>query len=68
MVLLMPFEYDNYVLFCREVELKGGRRQRIYFFTKKGNTPKSGEPSEKPDGYEVGKNPRTGLPYLKKSG
>ena len=64
----MPFEYEGYVLYRREVELKGGRRQAIYFFTKKGNTPKSGEPSEKPDGYEVGKNPRTGLPYLKKSG
>jgi hypothetical protein len=64
----MPFEYEGYVLHRREVELKGGRRQAIYFFAKKGNTPKSGEPADKPDGYEVGKNPRTGLPYLKKSG
>ena len=62
----MPFEHDGYVLHKREVELKGGRRQQIYFFTKKGNTPKSGEPCDKPDKYDVGKNPRTGLPYLKK--
>lgn len=67
LVFPMPFEYEGYVLFRREVELKGGRRQSIYFFTKKGNTPKSGEPAEKPPNYEVGKNPRTGLPYLKKS-
>lgn len=66
----MAFEYQGekstYILHKREVELKGGRKQTIYFFVKEGNTPKSGEPSDKPDQYEVGINPRTKLPYLKK--
>lgn len=65
----MPYEHTTnkgtYVLFTREVELKGGRKQRIYFFTKKGNTPKSGHPSELPGGKTVGINSRTGLPFLK---
>ena len=65
----MPYEHTTdkgtYVLFTREVELKGGRKQRIYFFTKKGNTPKSGNPSELPSGKAVGINSRTGLPFLK---
>jgi len=46
------------------VELKGGRNQTIYFFSKR--TPKSGEPCDKPDKYKVGVNKRTGLPYLQK--
>jgi len=47
-----------------EVELKGGRMQTIYFFSKR--TPKSGKPCDKPDNMIVGVNKRTGLPYLKK--
>lgn len=62
----MPFEHEGYTLFSRSVELKGGRQQTIYFFTKKGNTPKSGNPSEKPAEYNVKINARTGLPYLTK--
>lgn len=60
----MAFEYEGYTLHTRKVTLKGGREQQIYFFSKK--EPKSGEPCEKPDGYIVGQNKRTGLPYLKK--
>lgn len=67
----MPFEYQgekgSYVLHNKEVELKGGRTQTIYFFTKSGNTPKSGAPCDKPDEYNVGINKRTGLPYLTKN-
>ncbi len=62
----MAFEHQGYTLHTRAVELKGGRTQQIYFFTKKGNTPKSGEPCEKPAEYNVGINGRTGLPYLTK--
>ncbi len=65
----MPYEHTTdkgtYVLFTRAVELKGGRQQTIYFFTKKGNTPKSGGACELPAGKAVGINERTGLPYLK---
>lgn len=65
----MPYEHTTdkgtYVLHTREVELKGGRTQRIYFFGKKGKAPKSGDPCELPPGKVVGINSRTGLPFLK---
>ena len=51
-------------LYTRDVELKGGRNQTIYFFSKR--SPNSGNPCDKPSNYEVGVNKRTGLPYLKK--
>ncbi len=60
----MAFEYKGYTLYTREVDLKGGRRQTIYYFSKR--TPKSGRPCDKPLGYRVVENPRTGLPFLKK--
>jgi len=63
----MAYEYNGYVLYNKDVTLKGGRKQTIYFFTKKGNTPKSGSKCDMPSGYKVGGvNSRTGLPYLKK--
>lgn len=61
----MAFAKDGYTLHTREVKLKGGRLQTIYFFAK--SKPKSGRPCDMPVGYKVGKNPRTGLPYLKKA-
>jgi hypothetical protein len=61
----LPFEKDGYTLHKRDVTLKGGRRQTIYFFARA--KPKSGTPiGELPVGYAVGVNKRTGLPYLKK--
>lgn len=62
----MVYEHEGYMLHSRAVELKGGRTQTIYFFAKKGNTPKSGAPCEKPAEYNVKQNARTGLPYLTK--
>jgi hypothetical protein len=62
----MAFEKDGYVLHTREVQLKGGRNQKIYYFCKTGNKPKSGKPCDMPDGYTTGINKRTKLPYLKK--
>lgn len=61
----MAFAKDGYTLHTREVKLKGGRLQTIYFFAK--SKPKSGRPCDMPVGYKIGKNPRTGLPYLKKA-
>ncbi len=65
----MPYEHTTdkgtYVLHTRDVELKGGRKQTIYFFSKKGNQPKSGHPTDLPNGKVVGINSRTGLPFLK---
>ncbi|MGB0653680.1 MAG: hypothetical protein ACPGQL_10830 [Thermoplasmatota archaeon] len=60
----MAYEQDGYTLHAREVELKGGHKQVIYFFSRR--SPKSGYPVEKPDGYDVVVNKRTGLPYLRK--
>jgi len=50
-----------YYLHTKEVTLRGGRIQRIFFFSK--------DPSgsiDKPEGYEIIENKRTGLPFLKK--
>ena len=60
----MAYMHDGWTLYKRDVTLKGGRQQTIYFFSKR--EPKSGSPCEKPPGYSVGVNKRTGLPYLKK--
>lgn len=61
-----PFTLDGYTLHGRDVELRGGRTQTIYFFAKR--KPKSGHPVPMPAGYEVGgKHPTTGLPYLHKA-
>ncbi|MBA3679146.1 hypothetical protein H0W80_03085 [Candidatus Saccharibacteria bacterium] len=64
----MPFEQVNskgqtYFLHQREVTLKGGRLQTIYFF---GKEAKEGAIDALPEGYEVIENTRTGLPILRK--
>jgi hypothetical protein len=59
------FKYDRYTLYTRTVKLKNvGREIDIFFFSP--GKPKSGKPSPKPEGYEVGVNSKTKLPYLKK--
>lgn len=60
----IPFEYGGYTLYTKAVSLKGGRMQSIYFFSK--HKPHSGELCAMPDGYVIGVNHRTGLPFLKK--
>lgn len=62
-----PYKHNGYTLHTREVTFKSGHTQRIYFFCTTGKKPKSGVPCSKPEGYSVGTNKRTGLPYLKKS-
>lgn len=61
----MPYTQDGYTLYSRDVDLKNGGTQTIYFFAKR--IPKSGAPCELPSGYEVGVNGVTGLPYLRKA-
>jgi len=58
------YKYGKYTLYKRKVELKSGKTLTIYFFSSK--KPKSGKPCEMPDGYTVGINPRSNMPYLKK--
>jgi len=61
----MVYKEGEYTLHKKDVKLRGGRIQTIYFFSKA--KPKSGTPCDKPAGYTVGINKRTGLPYLKKA-
>ena len=55
---------DTYYLHSRNVTLRGGRVQRIFFFAR---TEKEGVLDSLPDGYEVMENSRTGLPMLRKA-
>ncbi len=58
------YKIGEYTLYTKEVKLRGGRKQRIYFFSKK--KPENAIPCSLPEGYEVKINERTGLPFLKK--
>lgn len=61
----VPFTFNGYTLYTRDVVLNsGGGKRTIYFFSKR--KPKSGKMCAKPLGYHVGVNERTGLPFLKK--
>ena len=53
-----------YFLHSKDVELKNGRQQRIYFFAKQPK--EEGAIDAVPAGYEVSENPQTGLPVLRK--
>jgi len=59
------YTHGDYILYTKEATLRGGRKQRIYFFSKKKEV-KDATPSPLPEGYEVGINKKTGLPYLRK--
>lgn len=64
----MAFSHVNskgqtYYLHQRDVTLKGGRQQRIFFFAREE---KDGVIDALPEGYLVVENTRTGLPILKK--
>ncbi len=53
----------TYYLHTKDVTLRGGRLQTIYFFAQ---IVRDGSLESLPDGYIVSENPRTGLPLLKK--
>jgi len=64
----MAYETKNskgqtYYLHSKDVTLRGGRPQTIYYFAKEVKT---GSLDEIPEGYTVMENKRTGLPMLKK--
>lgn len=54
---------QTYYLHTREVTLKNGRVQRIYFFAR---DVREGVLNELPAGYMVVETERTGMPVLKK--
>jgi hypothetical protein len=62
--IVKEYTYGLYTLYTELVQLKNGKNQIIYFFSKK--TPKSGTPTTLPKGYHVEVSERSGLPYLKK--
>lgn len=66
---MKAYSYTNskgqtYYLHTREVTLKNGRTQRIYFFAR---DIRDGALEAVPAGYEVVETKRTGMPVLKKS-
>jgi hypothetical protein len=65
----MAYEFTNskgvtYYLHFKDVNLKGGRVQRIYFFAR---DIRPGSLDEVPAGYRVVETQRTGMPILKKA-
>lgn len=66
----MAFAYTNskgqtYYLHKKDVTLKNGRQQTIYFFAR--DVREDGALDEVPAGYEVIETQRTGMPVLKKA-
>jgi len=64
----MAYEFTNkkgvkYYLHFRDVNLKGGRRQRIYYFAR---DVRPGALDAIPEGYKAVETARTGMPILKK--
>jgi len=55
---------ETYYLHSKDVTLRGGRQQTIYYFARQE---KAGVLDELPEGYAVMENSRTGLPMLKKA-
>jgi hypothetical protein len=65
----MAYTYKNskgqtYILHTRDVVLKNGRKQTIYFFAREA---RAGALDAVPAGYMVVETKRTGMPVLKKS-
>lgn len=63
------FSYTNkkgqtYFLHSRDVKLKNGRMQRIFFFAREQ---RDGSLDAVPAGYQVIETKRTGMPVLKKA-
>ena len=64
----MAYEFKNskgttYYLHFKDVNLKGGRQQRIYYFAR---DIRQGALNDVPAGYKVMETERTGMPILKK--
>jgi len=54
----------DYILHSKDVTLKGGRQQTIYYFAK---DERDNALDELPEGYELMENSRTGVPMLRKA-
>ncbi len=58
------YKHQDYTLYEKEVETGSGKKRIVRFFSKA--KPDDGDPIELPKGYEVKKNKKTGVPYLRK--
>lgn len=68
----MAYKHTNskgveYILHYKDVTLRGGREQRIYFFAKEESTENGRVPTDLPEGYSVVENPRNGFLTIKKN-
>lgn len=54
---------ETYFLHKKDVTLRGGRQQTIYYFARE----EKANSCDLPDGYETMENSRTGLPMLRKA-
>jgi hypothetical protein len=59
----LPFTFQGYTLYTKEVEVRPGVRRRLWFFAKQ--PPKSALPAAKPDGFRVAVAPLGGVPFLR---
>ena len=55
---------ETYYLHSKDVTLRGGRKQTIYYFARQA---KDNALDDLPSGMEVMENSRTGLPMLRKA-
>ncbi|MBP9717832.1 hypothetical protein KBD59_00860 [Candidatus Gracilibacteria bacterium] len=66
----MAYSHTNskgqaYILHSKEVTLRGGRKQKIFFFAREEK--EEGALDAVPEGYMVVENKKTGLPMLKRA-
>lgn len=60
----VAFEKSGYTLYARTQVSRGKHKTTVYFFSKR--VPLVGEPIDVPEGYIVGIDRRSGVPYLDK--
>jgi hypothetical protein len=58
----MTYNYENWILYKKDIVLKSNYIETLYFFSKR--KPSSGIPSDLPDGFQVIINKRTCLPVI----
>ncbi|MEF8879759.1 MAG: helix-hairpin-helix domain-containing protein [Candidatus Thermoplasmatota archaeon] len=58
------FTFDGYTLYEKEITTEEGEKRTVHFFSKKEQ--EDAKPIALPGGYEVKRNKKTGVPYLRK--
>ena len=61
---VVGYKHEDYTLYEKEVKMGSGKKRTVRFFSKA--KPDEGVPIELPEGYEVKKNKKTRVPYLRK--